>query len=141
MANFKDESFILQYLTPKVIRDLKLFSILDDDAENAISVTAIHDDDGYRLVREELANQYNLSRQEPDIQVFEVALRGDRSMTLRHTQQSRIPLHKSDAKKVLKHVHRLWQFDVHLESLRDGEVASVFHCNDEKVWVDSGKKP
>ena len=27
MSSFKDESFILQYLSPKVIRDLKLFSI------------------------------------------------------------------------------------------------------------------
>jgi len=27
MANYKDESFILQYLTPKVIRNLKLFAI------------------------------------------------------------------------------------------------------------------
>lgn len=31
MRNFKDESFITQYLSPKLIRDLKLFSIMDDD--------------------------------------------------------------------------------------------------------------
>ncbi|HNP34279.1 MAG TPA: SpoVR family protein [Woeseiaceae bacterium] len=137
MANFKDESFILQYLTPKVIRDLKLFSIMDDDTDNAISVTAIHDDDGYRQVREELADQYNISKQEPDVQVFEVALRGDRSMTLRHTQHNRIPLEDSTAREVLKHVHRLWQFDVHLESVRDGELQRVYHCDSEKVWSDA----
>ena len=84
MANYKDESFILQFLTPKVIRDLKLFSILDDDSDSAIQVTAIHDDDGYRNVREQLANQYNVSKQEPDIQVWEVSLRGDRSIRLQH---------------------------------------------------------
>ncbi|MBE0437409.1 MAG: SpoVR family protein, partial [Methylomicrobium sp.] len=33
MQNFKDESFISQFLSPKVIRDLKLFSILDDSNE------------------------------------------------------------------------------------------------------------
>ena len=139
MANFKDESFILQHLTPKVIRDLKLFSILDDDADSAISVTAIHDDDGYRLVREQLADQHNLSKQEPDIQVWEVALRGDRSMTLKHQQHNRIPLDEDDAKEVLKHVHRLWRFDVHLESMRNDTVHRVFHCNDEKVWVNTEK--
>ena len=138
MANYKDESFILQYLSPKVIRDLKLFSIMDDDADSAISVTAIHDDFGYRQVREELADQYNLSKQEPDIQVWEVSLRGDRSMTLKHIQRDRIPLDEDDAKEVLKHVHHLWRFDVHLESLRDDNVHRVYHCNAEKVWVDSG---
>jgi len=139
MANYKDESFILQYLTPKVIRDLKLFAIMDDDADSAISVTAIHDDYGYRKLREELADQHNLSKQEPDIQVWEVALRGDRSMTLRHNQRDRIPLDEDDTKETLKHLHHLWRFDVHLESLRDDKLHRVYHCTDEKVWVDAEK--
>lgn len=137
MANFKDESFILQHLSPKVIRDLKLFSIVDDDADSAIRVSAIHNDDGYQRLREDLADQHNLSKLEPDIQVWEVSLRGDRSMTLRHNQRDRIALDEDDAKEVLKHVHRLWQFDVHLESMRDDKVHRVFHCNDDKVWIDS----
>jgi spore cortex formation protein SpoVR/YcgB (stage V sporulation) len=137
MANYKDESFILQFLTPRVIRDLKLFSVLDDDTDPAISVTAIHDDDGYRRVREELADQYNLSKQEPDIQVWEVSLRGDRSIRLKHRQQNRIPLDEGDARQVIKHLHGLWRFDVHLESLRDDKVHCVYHCNDEKLWLDS----
>ena len=142
MANYKDESFILQYLSPQVIRDLKLFCILDDAADNAISVSAIHDDDGYRQVREELADQHNLSKQEPDIQVWEVALRGDRSLLLRHSQHDGVPLDEDDAKEVMKHVHHLWRFDVHLESVQDDEVTRSYHCDDEKVWVgsdDSGK--
>ncbi len=139
MANYKDESFILQYLTPKVIRDLKLFAIMDDDADSAISVTAIHDDYGYRKLREELADQHNLSKQEPDIQVWEVALRGDRSMTLRHNQRDRIPLDEDDTKETLKHLHHLWRFDVHLESLRDDKLHRVYHCTDQKVWVDAEK--
>jgi spore cortex formation protein SpoVR/YcgB (stage V sporulation) len=136
MENYKDESFILQFLSPRVIRKLKLFSILDDDKEDAIRVTAIHDDDGYQRVREELADQYNLSKQEPDIQVWEVALRGDRSLTLRHTQHDRIPLDEDEAKEVIKHVHRLWQFDVHLECMQDNELTQSFDCDDEKVRVE-----
>jgi len=140
MENYKDESFILQFLSPRVIRKLKLFSILDDDKEDAIRVTAIHDDDGYQRVREELADQYNLSKQEPDIQVWEVALRGDRSLTLRHTQHDRIPLDEDDAKEVIKHVHRLWQFDVHLECMQDNELTQSFVCDDEKVRVEKKDK-
>lgn len=137
MANYKDESFILQFLSPTVIRSLKLFSILDDDSDNAIQVTAIHDDEGYLRVREELADQYNISKQDPDIQVWEVALRGDRSLTLRHTQRDRIQLDEDDTKEVLKHVHHLWRFDVHLESMQDEKVAQNYHCNEEKVWIAS----
>ena len=45
-----------------------------------------------------------------------VNLRGDRSLTLRHTQHNDRPL-ADGATEVLKHVARLWGFPVHLESL------------------------
>lgn len=130
MENYKDESFILQFLSPKVMRDLKLFCILDDDQVDEIEVTAIHDDQGYNRVREMLAHQYNLSAQEPNIQVFSVDLRGDRSITLHHKQHDRIPLENEDAKEVMKHLHRLWGFDVHLESINDGKATAKFVCDD-----------
>ena len=140
MQNFKDESFILQFLSPEVIRNLKLFNITDDDKDDAIQVTAIHDDAGYRQVRESLAEQYNLSGQEADIQVWEVDLRGDRALTLRHTQHDRIPLHEDDAIEVMKHVHRLWQFDVILESVQDDSVSRSYRCDDKKVEIDSSAR-
>ncbi|HEX7062151.1 MAG TPA: SpoVR family protein [Woeseiaceae bacterium] len=133
MENFKDESFILQYLSPTIIRDLKLFSIVDDDWEKEIEVSAIHDDQGYRRIREGLSDQYNLSKQEPNIQVHEVDLRGNRSITLRHIQHDRIPLDKEDAKAVMKHLHALWRFDVRLESIQDGKVTASYVCDDESV--------
>lgn len=127
MRNFKDESFILQFLSPKVIRDLKLFSIIDDDHEKDIEVSAIHDERGYQKIREQLAGQYNLGNREPNIQVFNVDIRGDRSLTLHHTQFSRKPIDDS-AGEVLKHLHRLWGFDVHLHSLQDDKITKSFHC-------------
>ena len=127
MRNFKDESFILQFLSPKVIRDLKLFAICDDDQDAKYQVTAIHDDNGYRYMREQLARQYNLSYREPNIQVWNVDVRGDRSLTLRHVPVDRVPL-GDDADEVLRHVHRLWGFDVHLESVDDDTVVEEFHC-------------
>ena len=42
--------------------------------------------------------------------------RGDRSLTLRHTQHNDRPL-DDGANEVLKHVARLWGFGVHLESV------------------------
>ena len=114
MQNFKDESFISQYLSPKLMRDFKFFSILDDDRKNHIEVSAIHNESGYREIREKLASQYNLSKLEPNIQVWNVEVKGDRSITLLYKPHDRIPLAKGYM-EVLKHLHRLWGFDVILE--------------------------
>jgi len=132
MRNFKDESFILQYLSPKVIRDLKLFSIKDDDQAEHYQITGIHNENGYRYVREQLSLQYNLSMKEPNIQVWDVNLRGDRSLILRHIPNQRVPLADS-TENVLKHVHRLWGFDVHLYSVDENETIAEFHCPPLKV--------
>ena len=116
MRNFKDESFIGQYLSPKLMRDFRLFAIRDDEKDSELEVSAIHDESGYRRVREALSRQYDLGSREPNIQVWNVNLRGDRSLTLRHTQHADRPLDDS-AHEVLRHVARLWGFGVHLESV------------------------
>ncbi len=118
MRNFKDESFVAQFLSPKVIRDLKLFTVLDDDARDQLEVTAIHDEWGYRHVRQALADHYNLGSREPNIQVYNVEYRGNRSMTLRHTLYNRKPLGET-SNDVLKHLHRLWGFTVRLEAVHE----------------------
>ena len=127
MRDFKDESFIQQFLSPRVMRELRLFGILDDDKQDEIEVKAIHDFGGYRQVRELLASQYNLGDREPNIQVVKVDLKGDRSLILQHTQHHRRPLGET-TDQVLKHFHRLWGFPVHLESIWDDEVTRRLSC-------------
>lgn len=116
MQNFKDESFISQYLSPKVIRDFHLFAIVDDDQQQHLDVAAIHNSDGYQKIRQMLSNQYNLSNIEPNIQVFNVDVVGDRSLTLQFVPNQRVPL-AANYLEVLKHLHRLWGFTVKLEQL------------------------
>ncbi|CAA9889351.1 conserved hypothetical protein [Candidatus Methylobacter favarea] len=129
MQNFKDESFIGQYLSPKVIRDFKLFSILDDHKDSEMAVTSIHNESGYQYIRQILSEQYNLGSNEPNIQVYDVNRKGDRKLTLRHTQYHRLPLDKS-IDEVLKHVVRLWGFDVRLETLSEANsIIQIFECN------------
>ena len=132
MRHFKDESFIQQYLSPKVIRDMKLFSVLDDDKKLKLEVTAIHNEDGYKAIRKTLADQYNLSKREPNIQVYNVDRDGDRSLTLRYYRQDRKPLHKS-MHEVLKHVSRLWGFTVRLETINEkDQIESTHECAVER---------
>ncbi len=132
MRNFKDESFIAQYLSPKLMRDFRLFNILDDDSQSRLQVKAIHDEQGYRLVRQRLADQYNLGSREPNIQVWNVDLRGERSLTLRHFKYQGRPLGDScDA--MLKQISMLWGFPVKLEEQdEDGNVRFLAEAKIEK---------
>lgn len=139
MQNFKDESFIQQFLSPRLIREFKFFSIQDDDVKRELEITAIHDDPGYRYIRERLSQQYNLSMNEPNIQVYNVNIRGDRSLTLRHVRHNRRPLEKESAEEVLKHLRALWKFDVHLESVQDTTVMESYHCRDNGIEIRSGE--
>ena len=116
MRHFKDESFIGQYLSPRMMREFRLFSVVDDATQKELEVAAIHDDAGYRRVRESLSRQYDLGSREPNIQVWNVNLRGDRSLTLRHTRHNDRPL-DNGAEEVVKHVARLCGFRVRLESV------------------------
>ncbi|MEM1243397.1 MAG: SpoVR family protein, partial [Pseudomonadota bacterium] len=100
MRNFKDESFISQYLSPKLIRDFHFFMLMDDDKKEDLLISAIHNEGGYQKIRESLSKQFNLSFSEPNIQVYNVDMRGDRSLTLRHIQQNRRPLLEADAMEV-----------------------------------------
>ncbi len=122
MRNFKDESFISQYLSPRLIREFRLFSIVDDEADSALEIAAIHDESGYHAVRNALSRQYDLGSREPNIQVWNVNTRTDRALTLRHFRHDHRPMHDSVV-DVLHHVSHLWGFDVHLESVEpDGQI-------------------
>lgn len=118
MRNYKDESFIRQYLSPKVMRDFKFFAV-NDYRENpyALEVAAIHNDEGYQRIRTLLANQYSRETHVPDIQVTSYSRMTDRSLTLTHFQRRGRPLDESMSRRTTAHVERLWGFPVHLEAV------------------------
>ena len=102
--------------------------------QDGVILTVRHPDGGFRRLRQALSNQYNLSMNEPNIQVWSVDVRGDRSLTLLHTQHNRRPLEANSAEEVLKHIGRLWGFDVRLESVDDhGQVSKTFECKVDKA--------
>ncbi len=128
MRNFKDESFIAQYLSPRLMREFRLFAVTDDDREETMEVSAIHDEAGYRAVRQALADQYNLGNREPNIQVYNVDVYGDRSLTLRHYQSNRRPLGET-TQEMLKHIGRLWGYTVRIETVdANGRVVWGAEC-------------
>jgi spore cortex formation protein SpoVR/YcgB (stage V sporulation) len=111
-ANYRDESFIGQFLSPNLIRQLRLFKIIDNESDPAIAVDAIHNERGYREIRRALAREYDVGRQEPDIQIVDVDLAGDRALILEHQVANGMLLAESDTTMVLQHLADLWGYEV-----------------------------
>src|SRR5438874_5033697 len=114
-ANYRDESFIGQYLSPRLMRHFRMFHLHDDPEERAgVQVDAIHDERGYRRVRRELAKQYDVGFIDANIEVVDVDLAGDRRLMLRHAVVKGAQLNEADARRVLQHLADLWSYDVSL---------------------------
>jgi spore cortex formation protein SpoVR/YcgB (stage V sporulation) len=114
-ANYRDESFVGQFLSPRLMRQLRMFHLHDDPEQRAgIRVDAIHDDRGYRRVRRELAKQYDVGYIDANIEVVDVDLAGDRRLMLRHAVVKGAQLNEADARRVLQHLADLWSYDVSL---------------------------
>ena len=116
-ANFRDESFVLQFLSPAVMRQFRMFRLLDDTAEKTLLVDAIHDDDGYRAIRRSLAKSYDPAESDADVQVVDVDLDGDRRLMLQHRCRPGERLAKQDADQTLKYVSAMWGYDVTLHEV------------------------
>jgi spore cortex formation protein SpoVR/YcgB (stage V sporulation) len=114
-SNYRDESFINQFLSPRLMRQFRMFHLHDDPAERAgIKVDAIHDERGFRRVRRELSKQHDVGFIDANIEVVDVDLAGDRRLILRHTVVKGAQLHEVDTKRVLQHLADLWTYDVSL---------------------------
>ena len=117
-ANYRDESFISQFLSPRLMRKFRMFHLHDDPAQSAgILVDAIHDERGYRRIRRELARQYDVGFIDPNIEIIDVDLAGDRRLLLRHSVVKGSQLVEADAKRVLQHLADLWTYDVSLSEV------------------------
>jgi len=126
-ANYRDESCIAQFLSPAVIRNLSLFHVIDDEREDNLVVDAIHNERGYMKVRRSLSKLYDVSRHDPDIQVVDVDLEGERRLEIRHRVINSISLEEADADRVLHHLANLWGYPVHMVEADDQENVFAEH--------------
>lgn len=110
--NYRDESFVRQFLSPKVIRDFKMFSITNDTNLDHYVVKNIHNEIGYEHIINDLANEYDINS--PEINVVDVDLYSDRTLMLEYTELGNKKLHKKDLQLVLPHIANLWGYDVKL---------------------------
>ena len=114
-SNYRDESFIQQYLGPEVIRRFRMFALEDEAEDPFYVVSGIHDERGYRRVRDTLARSRDISISEPEIQVVDVDLLGDRVLRLQHIRRDSVPLDKAAREATLTHLQSLWGHRVVME--------------------------
>ncbi|MEQ8816843.1 MAG: SpoVR family protein [Thalassobaculum sp.] len=116
-ANYRDESFVLQFLSPAVMRRFKMFRLSAEADDPEYLVEAIHNERGYQKIRKALARRYDVALQDPNIQVIAADLDGDRVLVLRHEAIAGRLLDREDATAVLQHVADLWGYPVALEEV------------------------
>jgi spore cortex formation protein SpoVR/YcgB (stage V sporulation) len=128
VENFRDESFIRQFLSPTLIRKMHLFTLNNDTNANHYIVKDIHNSQGYKSIREVLANMYSISSMIPDIEVADAAFTSGRQLSLRHNATNGKAL-TEDAQEVLTHVKRLWGYQVKLQSVSEGAIIKSYQTD------------
>ncbi len=116
-ANYRDDSFIAQFLSPHLMRKWRLFHIVDQEDAPKLKVESIHNERGYHDLRRSLASEYEVGRHTPDIQVVDVDLAGSRRLVLHHRVFAGKILDVVDTAQVLRHLTSLWGYDVVLEEV------------------------
>lgn len=122
----RDDSFVAQYLSPKVMRDLKMFSVkvtgesdsdqTAEDREVSMSafVSDIHDDVGYKAVRSALARSLERINYVPQIEVVSANLEDDRTLNLRYVPYLGREVDLHSAGSVIEYIDYLWGYPVEL---------------------------
>ena len=92
-----------------------MFALGDNAEDPHVEIAAIHNEQGFRRVRQALAAMYDLGMHEPNIQVVGADLDGDRTLKLRHTVHNGRKLSEKTSAAVLTHIETLWGYDVTLD--------------------------
>ena len=98
------------------MRKWKMFVWSDKYSEPNYLIKKIQNEQGYKEIRSTLSKQYSNMYQIPDIQVYDVDLKGDRTLYLRHYEINGIPLNGTLAHETLKYIKKLWGYKVVLIS-------------------------
>lgn len=112
MENFKDESFILQYLTPKIVRELKLFRYINDTDKSYYEISDIHTDEDFKAIRKSLSQHYNWFNHEPLIYIEGADYKKTRTLYLvfQELNEQKHDYHSLD--RSLDMLKKLWPYPI-----------------------------
>lgn len=105
---------------------MRLFKLADRPDDPHYLVDSIHDERGYDGVRRALVRQYDPGFREPNIEVTDVDLSGDRRLVLTHRMSNGVPLSEDNAKASLNYIAELWGYAAHLNGI-DADGTTRYH--------------
>src|SRR5271165_1066505 len=127
MQDYRDESFLLQFLTPKLVRDFKLMNVKTEEGLDHWAVSDTAGPEGFKSIRSQLSASYRLESAMPEISVVRYARDTDRKLVLHHHSYKGKRLVKAQAEQTLKHLRSLWGFGVSLETVdQDGRTIETY---------------
>jgi spore cortex formation protein SpoVR/YcgB (stage V sporulation) len=120
MQNYRDESFLLQFLTPKLVRDFRLMNIQTREGLDHWTVADTAGAEGFKAIRSQLSAAYRLESFMPEMSVIRYGRDTDRKLVLQHQSYKGRTLLEDETEQTLKHLRWLWGFDVSLEAVDQG---------------------
>jgi len=111
VRNYRDESFVSQFLSPTLMRKWHMFEITNKSVDDFVTITSIQDAKGYNTIRQTLSSQYSMTSRQPDIQVVDANLKGSRELTLQFTPVNGTTLADTES-AVLDYIKFLWGYNV-----------------------------
>jgi stage V sporulation protein R len=96
-------------------------------------VESIHNERGYEKIRSSLADRYDIGATRPNIQVVDVDLLGDRRLRLQHKVKDGIMLEEAGRDATLRHIRRLWGYDVSMEGVDAQTGARLYETSADRA--------
>lgn len=116
VANFRDESFIRQFLSPHLMRKLRMFSLVDNKADTSYyKIDAIHDVTGYKTIRNTLASNYELSEWLPKLEIVDADIKNTRRLSLVYSEYKNRKL-SGKVDVMMDHIKTLWGHPITIRS-------------------------
>ena len=108
---FRDDGLIQQFLSPKVMRDMKLFSFDNEEGSRFYTISDVGNEQGYKNIRTALAYETSVGYRSADIQITDVDF-NTRTCVMTHFTSNGIMLDESSANRTLDYFRELWGFKV-----------------------------
>lgn len=110
--NYNDSSFIRQFLSPKVIRDMKLIRINDSYRKDYYGIEDIHNEDGYESIAYALSKQCDFRTKLPLITITPLDLTKSRMLKMCHFEDENGDLDGESFDKMMSYIYSLWRNDI-----------------------------
>lgn len=118
MENFKDQSFIKEFLGPNVVKKFKLFAWDDLDAEMEHRILGVQDIEDVYVIRDVLSETYTYDYYFPTINVNYMK-KDTRELYLGYVEKNGVKLDPETQKETTKHIRKLWGLPVHFETFHE----------------------